>query len=126
MTISRTKAVQTINRLFSAIPYLSASWSSVADKLYDMNEAAERQHRRGRGRQPLSVPNAAKYFTVKHLLEALQNPNRYTVQDIISIRTECLYAQAYAVTYKEELSEWRKLAEDSDFADVDYADLMTD
>ena len=66
---------------------------------------------------------AAKLFTVTYLLAGYKEPNRFSVDDITSIRSEILYAQAYAKRFHKELTEWSaKYA--SPFEQVDYAELM--
>lgn len=95
----------------------------VHEKLLDMNEKAERQHRHGRPAQPISVKVAARLFTVKHLLDGFTEPDKWSVDAILSIRNEVLYAQAYAKKHHAELQEWAEKWT-GPFAGVDYAELM--
>lgn len=102
---------------------LQDGFYDVADRLYDMNVAAEKQHRHGHAGSPLSVKDAAKLFVVKHMLDGFREPERFSVDDIIAIRNEVLYAQAYAKRHHDELAAWAgKWA--AKFEQVDYAELM--
>jgi hypothetical protein len=95
--MTRAEQIKLIHGAFTALAraQIPASWGFADEKLFGMNLKTEREYRRGRTGMKLSVKDAARLFTVKHLAEALENPDRYTVADIISIRSECLYAQAY-------------------------------
>jgi hypothetical protein len=95
----------------------------VHEKLFDMNEKAERQHRHGRPAQPISVKVAARLFTVKHLLDGFAEPDKWTVDAILSIRNEVLYAQAYAKRHHQDLAAWAEKWT-VPFESVDYAELM--
>lgn len=129
ITLSRNQQIKILREAFAAIPNLQDGFHDVAERLYDMNVAAERQHRRGQfGRQiPLSVKDAAKLFTVQHLLDGFAGPDRFSVADILSIRTEVLYAQAYAKKHRTELTEWAaKYAKYfSEPSAVNYSQLMS-
>jgi len=124
--VNRTQQIKTIREAFSSIPDLQDGFKDVREYLFDKNEQAERQHRKGAPfglKHGLTVENAAKLFTVSHLLEGFKEPNKWTVDAITSIRPEVLYAQAYAKRFHKELTEWAaKYA--SPFEQVDYAELM--
>jgi len=124
--VNRTQQIKTIREAFSSIPDLQDGFKDVREYLFDKNEQAERQHRKGAPfglKHGLTVENAAKLFTVSHLLEGFKEPNKWTVDAITSIRPEVLYAQAYAKRFHKELTEWAaKYA--SPFEQVEYAELM--
>jgi hypothetical protein len=42
----------------------------------------------------------------------------------LHIRMECLLGQAYAMENADKLQEWAKLVADSDFATLDYCELI--
>jgi hypothetical protein len=122
--------LKTINHAFNALPQIFHGFETVSDKLFRMNADAERQHRRGRP-APLNgfgIKAAARLFTIRHLAEALEKPNRYQVDDILYIRTECLHAQAYANQHRAEILEaWDKAGvKIDDVLAVDYAELMAE
>lgn len=128
VVLSKTAAVRTIKEAYSELVYLNLQdgFKDVAEYLFDKNLAAERQHRKGAPdgiRHGLTVNDAAKLFTVQHLLEGFAEPNKWDVDAILHIRNEVLYAQAYANKFHKELAEWSsKWAEP--FKSVDYAELM--
>jgi hypothetical protein len=121
--MTRTKQIETIRQAFSAIPDLQDGWTDVKDRLQSLNAASERRHRQGTTRNGLSVQLAAAYFTVSHLLDSMAAPDRYTVDDILCIRTEVLYSQAYAKKFRKELEPWAAEYRDR-FVDVNYSELM--
>jgi hypothetical protein len=121
----KNKQIEVIRKAFGEIPELYDGWYEVRMRLYDMNVSAEKQHRRGRfaDPSPLSVKDGAKYFVVKHLLDGVRESDRFTVDDILAIRNEVLYAQAYAKKFHDKLTAWaEKWAKD--FEQVDYSELM--
>ena len=124
--MNRTQQIKTIREAFSAIPDLQDGFKDVREYLFDKNGQAERQHRKGAPfglRHGLSVKDAAKLFTVSHLLDGFKEPDKWTVDAITSIRPEVLYAQAYAKRFHKELTEWSAQWEEK-FKQVDYAELM--
>ena len=118
-----------INRAFSVIDGPQDGFSTVRDKLFDMNRDGEVRHRRFMGRRTcgLSVPMAAKLFTIQHLAGSIREPDIYTVDDVTRIRLECLYAQAYARKHGAEfLAAWAAegITPEQILA-LDYAELMS-
>lgn len=104
---------------------LQDGFYEVAERLRDMNTDAERRHRKGAPngiRHGLTISDTAKLFTVSHLLDGWNEP-KWTVDDILHIRTECLYAQAYATKHHEELKAWAEKWTEP-FKLVDYAELQ--
>jgi hypothetical protein len=121
--VNRTQQIKIIREAYAAIPDLQDGFKDVREYLFDMNHAAEKRHRTGRPAQPLTVKDAAKLFVVSHLLDGFKEPNRFSVNDITSIRTEVLFAQCYASRFHAELTAWAaKYA--GQFEAVDYAELM--
>ena len=121
--------LKTIDHAFDAIPQIFHGFDTISDKLFRMNLEAERQHRRNRPTpKGFSANAAARLFTVQHLAQALEKPNRYQVDDILYIRTECLHAQAYANQHRAKILEaWDKAGvKIDDVLAVDYAELMAE
>lgn len=126
MKTPRSQQIKLIREAYDAIPDLQDGFKDVREYLFDLNETAERRHRKGAPygiRHGLSVKDAAKLFTVSHLLDGYAEPNKRSVDHITSIRTEVLYAQAYAKRFHAELTEWASKYS-GPFASVDYAELM--
>lgn len=121
--MTRTEQVRTIQQAYDSIPDMQDGFKEVREYLFSMNVASERQHRRGEHNTGLSVANAARLFVVKHLIDGFKEPDRFTVNDITSIRNEVLYAQAYAKRFHLELAPWAANWSEK-FESVDYAALM--
>jgi len=129
-----TKAAQLklIDRAYNALPQIFHQYDTFGEKLFRMNLEAERQHRKGfHGRaapRGFSANAAARLFTVRHLAEALENPDRFTISDILHVRPECLHAQAYAAEHRAEILNYWLAAEitPADVLAVDYSELMKD
>jgi len=134
-SLSHNQQVKLIREAYSELVYLNLQdgFKDVAEYLFDKNLTAERQHRKGAPygiRHGISANDAAKLFTVEHLLEGFANPDKWTVDDILSIRNEVLYAQAYAKRFHKELTEWATkwsslfLHGPTGDQPIDYAELM--
>ena len=133
-TLSKAAAVRAIKEAYSELVSLNLQdgFRDVQQILYTKNLAAERQHRKSAPygiRHGLGVIDAAKLFTVQHLLEGWAEPEKWGVDHILSIRNEVLYAQAYAKKFHSELEPWaRKWAPAFTRVDgvlqIDYAVLM--
>ena len=126
---TKAQQIKFIDRAFNALPNIERGFSSMKEKLFEMNLAGEREHRRhqyGRTHKGFSAQAAARLFTIKHLAESLEAPDRYTVADILFIRAECLHAQAYANEHRAEiLAAWTARGIDpADIRAIDYAALM--
>jgi hypothetical protein len=123
MNMTKTQANKIVQDLFNKIPNIYHGYRYIADKMYDMELKAEKEHRKSRDSvKGFSVGQAAKYFTVKHLIEG--KTSAYNVEAILDIRHECLIAQAYATRYAAELADWFALVESSEFNKIDYSDMM--
>ena len=128
--LSHNQQIKLIRQAFSELQSidLQDGFRDPVRLLLDKNLTAERQHRKGAPegiRHGLTVNDAAKLFTVQHLLEGCEAPDKWTVDDILSIRNEVLYAQAYAKRFHKELTEWSgKWSEP--FKLIDYAKLQQD
>lgn len=124
--MTRASQVRVIREAYADIPDMQDGFYDVRERLFDMNEAAERRHRKGAPygiQHGLSVKDAAKLFTVSHLLDGWKEPEKWSVDEILHIRNEVLYAQAYAKKHHDELAAWVEKWAGS-FAEVNYSDLM--
>lgn len=123
MNMSKAQANKIINTLFAAIPDIYHGYRRMADKMFDLESSAEKQHRNSRGSvQGFSVIQAAKYFTIVHLMEG--RDSTFKIVDMLDIRHEALMGQAYATRYAVELAEWFSLVASSEFAEIDYCEMM--
>ena len=127
-TMTRTEQIKLIDKAFAALPDMARSFTEEKAVLYQMNLDAEAKYRKGAPygmKHGLTKQQAARLFTVQHIGDALTDP-RFTLGDILSIRLECLRAQALAERYGATIrAAWQqagvKLA---DLKSVDYAALM--
>jgi hypothetical protein len=129
--MSKSAQIKITDAAFYALPQIFHGFQTIGEKLFRMNLEAERQHRKGFGRSApkgFSANAAARLFTVRHIAEALEKPERYTVTDILRIRTECLYAQAYTDENRAAILEaWDAAGVDrAAILSIDYAELMKD
>ena len=127
-TTSRAQSLKTIEKAYNALPYMSDGFKEVKRVLFEANLTGEKQHRKFTSPRSagFSTTAAAKLFTVRHLAESLENPDRYSVDDILCIRLECLKAQAYAKRHREEITAaWSAAGIDrAEVLALDYAELM--
>lgn len=103
--MSRKQTLAAIDRVFREMNGPQHGFDTVRDKLFAMNVKAEREHRKGawsRGSHGLTVPQAARLFTVQHIAEGLDKPDRWAVKDVPYIRLEAIMGQAYACEYRAE------------------------
>ena len=124
---SKAQQLKTIDRAFYALPQIFHHYKTIGEKLYSMNLEAERQHRKGRtAPKGFSANAAARLFTVLHLAQALEMPDRFKITDVLHIRLECLYANAYAIEHRAEiLAAWDAAKVDTaEILAVDYSNLM--
>ena len=126
--MTRSQQLKTIREAYSELAMLNLQdgFYQVERRLLQMNEDAERRHRKGAPngiRHGLGIKDAAKLFTVSHLLDGWNDSHKWTVDDILHIRTECLYAQAYASKHYATLADWAKKWTEP-FKEVDYAELQ--
>lgn len=121
----KSEQIGVVKEAFSELYELNLQdgFYDVVDRLFDMNVEAERRHRRGEHNTGLPVKDAARLFVVKHMLGGWREPDRFSVDDILAIRNEVLYAQAYAKKHHKELTTWAQKWT-VPFEQVNYATLM--
>ena len=126
-TMTKAAQLKLIETAYKALPRIFHKFDTFGEKLYRMNLDAERQHRTNRpAPKDFSANAAARLFTVLHLAQALANPDRYKIGDILHVRTECLFAQAYADEHRSEiLNCWLAAGiTPEDVMTLDYSQLM--
>ena len=123
MNITKKEATQIINDCFYAIPYIGYNFSDISKEMLQKCVESEKKHRVGRSPiKGFSTTLAAKYFMVKHLFEGRES--LYSVNDVLYIRIEALYGQAFAYENKEKLKPFFDFVENSKFFEIDYSDMM--
>ena len=108
------------------------TWTPYRKKIFDINRKIERKHRDSFGGQrdypaSASISLVAKYWSVKHILDALYQTHKpYQVKDFLVINESAFLGQALAEEYREELLE-RFLDFDFDkFQRFDYCEMVCD
>ena len=135
MTMNKPQQIKAIREAYAELSLLDLQdgFREVHRYLLDKNLAAERQHRKGAPygiRHGLGVKDAAKLFVCTHLLEGFARPDKWSADDILNIRTEVLYAQAYAKRFHDKLTAWATkwsplfLHGPTGEQPIDYAELM--
>lgn len=125
MNMTKTQANKIIKDLFNAIPDIYQGFHLVRDNMERLELKAEKEHRYNRGSvKGFSANDAARYFTIQHLHDG--KDNNYTIESIIDIRYEALLGCAYAKRYADKLQAWFEMVDNSQFKDIDYAELMKD
>ncbi len=126
--MTRKESLRLIETAFAAIDGPQDGFSTCRDKLYRMNVESEKQHRRfcSGATWRLTVPQAAKLFAVRHIAESLEKPDKWSIDDVTSIRLECLYAQAYARRHRQAFLDAFAAAgvNLSDVLALDYVELV--
>ena len=101
--MTKKQTLTAIDRAFTELDGPQDGFSTVRDIMFRMEVDAEKRHRRFTGgAYGLSVKQTAKFWTVTRVAQGLDKPERWSVDDVISVRLECLKAQAYAKRHRAE------------------------
>jgi len=128
--MDRNEQIKLIDTAFAALPDMERGLREEKDRLYQMNLESETRHRKGAPygiKHGITKQFAARLFTVQHVADALRRGEpRFTVADILSIRLECLHAQARAELFSKDIrAAWQQAGVQlDDLKAVDYAVLM--
>ena len=71
-----------------------------------------------------SASDCARLFVVRHIAEALTNPNQYKIKDILHIRESAIKAQALVENYADRIIEAWKTEDIKELAKLDYIELI--
>jgi len=107
MNISDIKKV--LDEGYNNLYFLSnITWKDYRDELLTMEKAHVRQFRNWSLSQErqflLSVPYEAKFFIIKHVLDALENPS-YNIRDLIVVKNSVSLAHSLVANYKAKFKE---------------------
>ena len=127
--INKKQSLAVIEAVFSHLNGPQDGFSTVRDIIYRLCVTAEKQHRGflgPRGRCGITVPMAAKYWTACYIAQGLAKPDRWTIDDVPSVRFEALLGAAYARKHRAEFLAGFEAANVTlaEFDAVDYAELM--
>lgn len=108
------------------------TWTPYRENIFNINRKIERKHRDsfGGGRYyppTTSISLVAKYYSVKHILDALYQTHRpYQVKDFLFINESAFLGQALAEEYREELLESFLDFDFDKFQRFDYCEMVSD
>jgi hypothetical protein len=108
------------------------TWTPYRENIFNINRKIERKHRDsfGGGRYyppTTSISLVAKYYSVKHILDALYQTHRpYQVKDFLFINESGFLGQALAEEYREELLESFLDFDFDKFQRFDYCEMVSD
>jgi hypothetical protein len=95
------------------------------DEIFNLEKKYEKQHRNYcSGRVfGLSVSDAAKYWTVRHLIDAFRDPETYTTKDYLHVKKSVFNAQAVVLNYGDKMASMVEGFNVEAFDALDYSDL---
>ena len=108
------------------------TWTPYRENIFNINRKIERKHRDsfggGRYYPPgTSISLVAKYWSVKHILDALYQTHKpYQVKDFLFINESAFLGQALAEEYQEELLESFLDFNFNKFQRFDYCEMVSD
>jgi hypothetical protein len=124
------KEKKLIKTMFEKLDYScqNRGWTNPIQTIYKMELAGEKQHRgfapAGCGCGNCTISDAAKYFTIKHILDGKES--NLPASDIFHIRLECYYGEAIAKEYEKEVNSALTQEEITEFQKLDYVKLVSD
>lgn len=117
-----------INKGYSAIQGLNFLGSKqYREDLYKIEKDYEKGHRRFQydRKYGMTIDQAAKYFAVKHILEALEKPDRYNVRDYLYLKKSAFMAQALVQEYPDKIKVMFSGFDIEAFNDLDYVHMIS-
>ena len=136
------KQIKIINEMYYSLEFMNnISWNKYRDNIYKYELKQEKQHRNGwcNGRYygKFTANLAAKYFTVKHMLDAITAYNKsihekdnrllHKVKDFLFIKTSIIMAESFVLNYPDKIANYVKHDLDKclfrEFEILDYAEL---
>jgi hypothetical protein len=129
MNKNQRQLVKRINEAYRKLSTLNnITWTAYRDELFNLNLKDEKKHRSSFGghinRFESSASDCARLFVVRHIAEALTNPNQYKIKDILHIRESAIKAQALVENYADRIIEAWKTEDIKELATLDYIELI--
>jgi hypothetical protein len=115
-----------INDAYDAFRCLdNITHTAYRQEIFELEKNYEKSHRefsRGRG-FGLSVADASKYYTVRHLLDAFRDSEAYTVKDYLHVKKSIIYSQAVALNYRKHFFKAIEQFCITTFDGLDYCEM---
>jgi len=120
-----------INSAFDALYKLdNIGLTPLRSMLFNFNKTDEKNHRsmlnntfREHHPNTASITDCAKLFTVKHIADALIDP-QWEVKDLLRIKKSCIYSQSIVDNYREKIREYWKEQDIDYLSKLDYLSLV--
>ena len=102
------------------------NWTPYRDDMFKARLKSEKRHRTDRDQLKgmISAGEASRYFVVKFILDAVENPDVFIINDLLSCSIERLTAQALVNTHRELINEALEDFDIKAFNLLDYALMM--
>ncbi len=136
------KQIKVINSMYDSLQFMNnITWNKYRDDIYKYELKQEKQHRNGwcNGRYygKFTANLAAKYFTVKHMIDAITAYNKsiyendnsllHTVKDYQRIKTSIIMSESFVLNYPDKIETYHKQDIDNalflEFVKLDYSEL---
>ena len=136
------KQIKVINSMYDSLQFMNnITCNKYRDDIYKYELKQEKQHRNGwcNGRYygKFTANLAAKYFTVKHMIDAITAYNKsiyendnsllHTVKDYQRIKTSIIMAESFVLNYPDKIETYHKQDIDNalflEFVKLDYSEL---
>jgi hypothetical protein len=136
------KQIKVINSMYDSLQFMNnITWNKYRDDIYKYELKQEKQHRNGwcnsRYYGKFTANLAAKYFTVKHMIDAITAYNKsiyendnsllHTVKDYQRIKTSIIMAESFVLNYPDKIETYHKQDIDNalflEFVKLDYSEL---
>ena len=136
------KQIKIINSMYDSLQFMNnITWNKYRDDIYKYELKQEKQHRNGwcNGRYygKFTANLAAKYFTVKHMIDAITAYNKsiyendnsllHTVKDYQRIKTSIIMSESFVLNYPDKIETYHKQDIDNalflEFVKLDYSEL---
>jgi hypothetical protein len=135
--------IKVINTMYDSLQFMNnITWNKYRDNIFKYELQQEKMHRNGwcNGRDygKFTTNLSAKYFTVKHMIDAMIAHNKsiyyndssklHTVKDYLHVKTSVFMAESFVLNYPEKIEKYNKFWLDSgiflQFIEYDYVELV--
>ena len=135
--------IKVINTMYDSLQFMNnITWNKYRDNIFKYELQQEKTHRNGwcygRDYGKFTANLSAKYFTVKHMIDAMIAHNKsiyyndssklHTVKDYLHVKTSVFMAESFVLNYPEKIEKYNKFWLDSgiflQFIEYDYVELV--
>ena len=130
MNKEQKELIKVINKAYDELHVLdNITWTSYRKDLLKHNIKEERSHRNfgndwSSYHDNAKVSDCAKLFVVKHIAEAILDPNQFEMKDIIRIKKSIPLSVSLVANYKDRIVKAWKDQDIKYLANLDYIMLV--